>query len=647
MPPAQENVQRDDKPQQQPLNSGASANAVAPIAYGRQAPFVIDSRAGFVAVIGPRRLPFVVLGMVREEGPKPDSPDDAPAAPNALLGDTAPPPEPDAPFDPVPKPIMANVMSAEHRMAFVPCVGCGTWSIVAAFPRSVFPEGWYRTEVGKATFDEATTVAFAEQLRAKVPPQFGLAVFRARVPDSYFVHDHANAAVVSGALLQGHFQGPTVCMDRALVNCPRSSALLRARHRELAPDLWAFFLQRGQPVVPSTDKESAATRRLCRIPAPKECFVFDLRPKKRGEWSRYLENGYVREGRPAPAAGEADARGGNAARRRQWAKDEATRRDALRRVRITINRDFRGTLHRLREVHIANKETTWLDADYVEMMSELREQDSINHVAWAFAMQSMTDVGAQIPGHQLPASPTFAHIRAGFEDGSDADTDDGWDDSAKTRDAASDDADATTDAIAAALRDLPVTPAAFSDEIDAYNDEMTLLSRLERRLVNLAVFELWDAETDELLAATFGFRVGRAYYDGSMGTFVRGRAQYGHLLTHAVADVLQRGGVELWYWGKELPYMGAYRRTAGAYGLPIERFPLWRAVAAKSPRKDAPTLPELVARLPGAGPMPPRARRVPQPRKRDNNDDDPASTEKQPEPVTVIVAGAPVESLIA
>jgi hypothetical protein len=92
-----------------------------------------------------------------------------------------------------------------------------------------------------------------------------------------------------------------------------------------------------------------------------------------------------------------------------------------------------------------------------------------------------------------------------------------------------------------------------------------------------------------------------------MATFVRSRAQYGHLLSHAVADIMQRAGVELWYWGLELPYMRQYRRTAHAFDLKTHEFlPLWRRKALKRSKQS---LEDFLHASAAAAPMPPIQRR--------------------------------------
>jgi hypothetical protein len=64
--------------------------------------------------------------------------------------------------------------------------------------------------------------------------------------------------------------------------------------------------------------------------------------------------------------------------RRKVRKAMATRLDAVRNTRITINRDFRGALYRMREYHHTHRKGTWFDLDFIEFMAELQETDELN-----------------------------------------------------------------------------------------------------------------------------------------------------------------------------------------------------------------------------------------------------------------------------
>ena len=97
------------------------------------------------------------------------------------------------------------------------------------------------------------------------------------------------------------------------------------------------------------------------------------------------------------------------------------------------------------------------------------------------------------------------------------------------------------------------------------------------------VFELWDANTDELLAVTAGFGVGRAYHDYSMAALVRDKRSAGQVLTKTIAALLQKLGYGLWYWGFKNPYMAQYDRFGGRNIARAEFNDRWDALTAAEP----------------------------------------------------------------
>jgi hypothetical protein len=256
--------------------------------------------------------------------------------------------------------------------------------------------------------------------------------------------------------------------------------------------------------------------------------------------------------------------------RRKVRKAMATRLDAVRNTRITINRDFRGALYRMREYHHTHRKGTWFDLDFIEFMAELQETDELN----ASGSMGHTAAGAAASSHHRRGHTSNDRLSTLMSSGSESDDDD-------------------DDLNHGGL----VNGPGDDEEVDAAKQR-----RLADTRINYYVFELWDATTDALLACTLGFQVGRAFHDCSMATFVRSRAQYGHLLSHAVADIMQRAGVELWYWGLELPYMTQYRRTANAFDLKTHEFlPLWRRKALKRSKQS---LEDFLHASAAAAPMP-------------------------------------------
>ena len=97
------------------------------------------------------------------------------------------------------------------------------------------------------------------------------------------------------------------------------------------------------------------------------------------------------------------------------------------------------------------------------------------------------------------------------------------------------------------------------------------------------VFELWDAETDDLLAITAGFGVGRAFHDYSMAALVRDKRSAGQVLTKTVAALLQGLGYGIWYWGFKVPYMAQYDRFGGRNIGRDEFNERWEALTAAEP----------------------------------------------------------------
>jgi hypothetical protein len=105
--------------------------------------------------------------------------------------------------------------------------------------------------------------------------------------------------------------------------------------------------------------------------------------------------------------------------------------------------------------------------------------------------------------------------------------------------------------------------------------------------VTLHTIELRDAATDDIVAAIFGYAVGGAFHDCSMGTFVRDSRGLGHLASRLLGCALAAAGVSMWYWGVELSYMSDYRSLGGVGYSRREFIDRWLAAAAQPPSTTA------------------------------------------------------------
>lgn len=123
---------------------------------------------------------------------------------------------------------------------------------------------------------------------------------------------------------------------------------------------------------------------------------------------------------------------------------------------------------------------------------------------------------------------------------------------------------------------------ALSSEDSSASSSRTSVSRK----VKHHVFELWDAETDQLLAVTAGFACGKAYHDYSMACFVRDKRSAGHVLSKTVAHLLRASGFEMWYWGFKNDYMNYYDKYGGRKINRGEFFDMWSRLSAQEPEID-------------------------------------------------------------
>ena len=107
------------------------------------------------------------------------------------------------------------------------------------------------------------------------------------------------------------------------------------------------------------------------------------------------------------------------------------------------------------------------------------------------------------------------------------------------------------------------------------------------------VFELWDTETNELLAITAGFGIGSTYHDYSHATLISDKRSAGQVLTKTVAHLLQQCGYGLWYWGFKVGYMQEYDSFGGRNVGRKEFYDRWMRLSKIAPLYD---LQKVVAR---------------------------------------------------
>jgi Leu/Phe-tRNA-protein transferase len=102
--------------------------------------------------------------------------------------------------------------------------------------------------------------------------------------------------------------------------------------------------------------------------------------------------------------------------------------------------------------------------------------------------------------------------------------------------------------------------------------------------VRLCAVELWNADSNELLAGCLGFALGSVYHDFTMFTCVRCDASYGALVTKVLAAALHDCGYRLWYWGFRVEYMSAFEGRYGACNWSREQFyDLWTTYRSELP----------------------------------------------------------------
>ena len=190
-----------------------------------------------------------------------------------------------------------------------------------------------------------------------------------------------------------------------------------------------------------------------------------------------------------------------ALRQVDWARGPKMRAARRRRFRFSMDRDFAGSLGKLRAHHAAGKDGTWFDDALFATIVRMHQRQN----------------------QETSGSGGIANSRS----------------------------------------------------------EASILPRIYHH-----VFELWDADSGELLAVTAGFSCGRAYHDYSMACLVRDKRSSGHVLSKTVGDLLSKCGFEFWYWGFKTGYMKEYDKFGGRDVGRAEFFDRWERVAKESPERD-------------------------------------------------------------
>ena len=100
------------------------------------------------------------------------------------------------------------------------------------------------------------------------------------------------------------------------------------------------------------------------------------------------------------------------------------------------------------------------------------------------------------------------------------------------------------------------------------DDFIDLLDHCQRSegdqdVLKFVTFELWERESNEIVAASFGYLIGSILCDYTFMTLKRDHRSCGNILTKVIGDVLQSCGYDLWYWGFRLEYMTDYDKYGG------------------------------------------------------------------------------------
>ena len=85
-------------------------------------------------------------------------------------------------------------------------------------------------------------------------------------------------------------------------------------------------------------------------------------------------------------------------------------------------------------------------------------------------------------------------------------------------------------------------------------------------------FELWEKKTNELVAVSFGYKIGSILCDYTFMTLKKDKRSIGNLLTKIVCDILYQCGYDMWYWGFKLEYMEEYKNKYNGKEISSKEF---------------------------------------------------------------------------
>ena len=248
-----------------------------------------------------------------------------------------------------------------------------------------------------------------------------------------------------------------------------------------------------------------------------------------------------------------------------WTRGAKMRAARRGRLRLSVDSDFAASLRRLIAYHAANEGGTWFSEKLLDLIVRSHAADAASAAASAAGRADTTARGEPWTTI-LPAGATVRLV--------------GLQDKSKNgligRVAITAPRGAPEARVAVRLGSTAVGRVVGIKRVN-----VELLAPPPR--VRHHVFELWDANTDELLAVTAGFGVGRAYHDYSMAALVRDKRSAGQVLTKTIAALLQKLGYGLWYWGFKNPYMAQYDRFGGRNIARAEFYDRWDALTAAEP----------------------------------------------------------------
>ena len=100
------------------------------------------------------------------------------------------------------------------------------------------------------------------------------------------------------------------------------------------------------------------------------------------------------------------------------------------------------------------------------------------------------------------------------------------------------------------------------------NNFIEILDKLRQNekdgdVLKFVTFELWEKETNEIVAASFAYITGSIVCDYTFMTLKRDHRSCGSILTKVVGHILQSCKYDFWYWGFRLDYMTDYDKYGG------------------------------------------------------------------------------------